>query len=153
MTEVDVEEPVRDDRIDELGVVNELWDHFDDEVKPLVKTHLKEMGAKRGRGEFFEGLLAGGEHPGRAINPAKFLKLFQKGDISRKEFLSALRISIETAGQFLPEKKLNSICDKLPAPEPSLTVSRIKGTDFNLLEAVKNIAKSIEKKQALKEGN
>jgi hypothetical protein len=83
---------IRDVRIDDLGFVGELWTHFDQKVKPLVKGNLDTKGARRGTGDFFDAIQAGGGTR-TEIDPAKYLKLYEDKTISRKEFLSALKVA------------------------------------------------------------
>ncbi|HSZ58630.1 MAG TPA: hypothetical protein VK797_23380 [Tepidisphaeraceae bacterium] len=141
---LEVEEvTIRDVRTDDLGFVNELWTHFDQTIKPLVKGNLTHKGARRGAGEFFDCILAGGGAR-EEVDPAKFLKLYEGKKISREEFLSALKVALKPLGKFLSQKQIDAISRSAGIVQPSLTVNRIKGVEFTLVDAVKAIARAVE---------
>jgi hypothetical protein len=130
----------RDVRVDHLGFVNELTKHFADPLKQQIKLRMNERKLDLAEGDFFEGLLVRGESS--SIDPAKYLKLFEKGRITRADFLSALSIKRTAATVFLSEKEVDAISDATPAT-PQLRVSRRKGVEIKLVDAVRGLADAI----------
>lgn len=71
----------RNVRVDQIGFVNELVKHYADDLKSSVKVRMLENGVEVAEGDFFSGLLVG--RSATVIDPAKFLKLLEKEEITR----------------------------------------------------------------------
>lgn len=134
------ETPIRDIRVDAIGFVNELVAHFANELKTKVKSGMMEKGAERAEGDAFDALLVAGEIS--TVDPAKFLRKYEKGEISKKDFLSAISVARGKAEEFMAPRDLDLISDT-KASSPSLRVTRKKGVNPTLVESVKAVGAAV----------
>lgn len=132
---------MRDQRIDELGFINELVKHHAEPLKDKIKHGMTLAGAKCAEGDSFVGSLM--TPTVNTIDPNKFLRLFEMKHITRKQLLSALRVSNEAAKEFLSPEVIGRISTEAPGTD-RLTVARIKGVQITLVNAVKHIAAAVE---------
>jgi hypothetical protein len=130
----------RDVRVDHLGFVGELADEFAKPLRDRVKTDLEERGTPRVSGDAFQGLLV--MVRSSWIDADKFLRLYERKKMSRAQFLAAISVKKEPALQVLSGQDLAAITSEGNAT-PSLRVTRIKGVEVSLIEAVKTIAAAV----------
>jgi len=138
------DEAVRDRRIDWLGAVKELAKYFDEQVKPKVKATLVGKKAARAVGDFFESILVPGQ-PVASIDPAKFLRLYEQGKIKKADFVAALTVNKTAAAKVLSGKEIDAISLPGKPRDDSLTVTRRKGVEFDLVKAIKTMGEELAK--------
>lgn len=131
---------VRESRLDQLGMVNELVKQYFDPLNDAVKKTLKTKGVKHAVADHFEGKLV--DASPESIDPGKFLKLYEDGRLKRHELLKCLSIHKKAATEFLSGKEISAISKPL-APFCALYVTRIKGVEIELVDAVKSIAAAV----------
>jgi hypothetical protein len=127
-------------RIDQLGFVNELVKRFSDPLKDQIKWEMTQAAADRAAGLRFEALLVRGTSS--LVDPAKFLQLYERGKLSRAQFVSAIRVQRDAALDALSRDALDAISTATPS-SPALRVTRIKGVEIVLIDAVRAIADAI----------
>lgn len=135
----------RDVRVDQIGFANELKKHFIDDLKTSVKTRMMTTGTDRCQGDFFEALLADGMRS--TIDPVRFFKLFQQKKITKKQFLSAISVGSDAAKAFLSLAAVAEISSSVPVQ--SLTVTRKKDVQIELVDAVSTLGAAIAKNAAV----
>lgn len=121
---------IRDKRLDTIGCIGFLNKELVEDTKDhpglrsLVKAAMKEKNETDARGDLYEGLLI---PPGEktVIDPAKFMKLFDGMEISRKDFLACLSVRTKEAKELLSATQLKRVSD-VEATEASLRVGIIK---------------------------
>jgi len=128
---------VRDIRIERIGLVEELKKHFTDDLRTGVKLSLVEKGANVAESEHFEGLLVQSERS--TIDPAKWLKLYTDGLITRKQFLGALTVVNKAAYEILTPPQIARISSTTPG-EPQLRITRKTGPEFEIGELVRRLS-------------
>lgn len=131
----------RDARIDHIGFVNELDKHFAGPINDAVKLKLVADNIDLAEGDFFQGLYKPGHRS--ALDVEKFLRLYDKGKITREQFKSILTIRRDPATKFLTGDQLAAMSFALP-PAPSLTVSRKKNVELPLVEVIKALGPLIK---------
>ena len=122
----------RDVRIDTMGFAGELEKLFIKDLKTTVKVKMTGGGFDQLSGDCFQGKLA------QTVDPVKFFKLFEKGLVTRKDFLSAISVSSSAAKLFLSPKDLQAITDTTPG-SPRLSIERIEGVGVGLVQALEGI--------------
>jgi hypothetical protein len=130
----------RDVRVDHVGFVDELDKHFGKPTREAIKQRMKEGKLDLSEADFFEGLLV--ESNTSTIDPAKFFNLFCKGRMKKAEFLSAISIGKKAASVFMSQKEIDAISASEPAT-PKLMISRRKGAEIKLVDAVRGLASAI----------
>lgn len=121
---------IRDKRLDTIGCIGFLNKELVEDVKDrpglrsLVKAAMSEKKEENAAGDLYEGLLV---PPGEktVIDPAKFIKLWDGMEISRKDFLACISVRTKEAKELLSASQLKRVSDTEPT-EPSLRVSLIK---------------------------
>lgn len=127
----------RDVRIDTIMMVEEL-------VKFLVKPIRDAIKERHQVSESTPIIILSGdvaeakieEQPAYAIDAGKFFALYESGQLSRKEFLACITIGKAEAKRYLGEKRLDEITVE-DGKSQKMTISRKKGTTFNLSAALK----------------
>lgn len=132
---------MREKQIDIIGFVGELQKHLAEPLKDRVKHTMGLKGADRAEADYFSALLVQGTI--RTIDPSKFLQLYERGKLTRAQFVLALRINREAAAESLSGEEIDRISEQSPAT-PALRVTRIKGVDLSLAESVKQIAAQVD---------
>jgi hypothetical protein len=132
----------RDVRVDHLGLVGELVRQFAEPLKARVKASMDERETDRVEGDRFEALLVAGGVV-QTIDPAKFLRLYERKLITRAQLLSALRVSADPAGEFLSRADIEKISEFKPSAA-QLRVKRKAGVEVGLVEAVRSLAAAVE---------
>lgn len=130
----------RDARVDHVGFCNELVKHFAEPTKVAVKNRLLERELDLAEGDFFEGLLI--RTCSSVIDPGKLLRLFEKRQITREQFVSAISVRREAAKDFLPGIELAEISEEMPAIA-SLRITRRKGVEVKLADALRGLGEVI----------
>lgn len=129
-----------DPRIDQLGYAGELQKKYADDLKTQVKADMLGRGIERLFGRQFEGLLVTGSST--SIDPEKFLKLYESGRITRKQYLSALSVRKEPAKDAVSGDELARISSAAPT-SPALYVTRIKGVEISLVDCLQQLAQHV----------
>ena len=137
----DPESFIRDVRVDQLGFVGELTKRHSDPLKTAIKLAMANKAADRCRGDFFAGLLVTPQKS--EIDPGAFLRKFEKGEITRAQFVACLTIRRKPAEEYFSGQALDSMSRDLPST-PSLTVTRLKGVEPTLVDAVRELGASIK---------
>lgn len=127
-----------DRRVDQIGYVAELVKQFADPAKAALKLRMAQREIDLAEGSKFQALLVAGVSIG-VVDPARLLKLYETKQITRQQFLSAITVRNEPCRQFLSRDAIDAISAQKPA-EPRLTVSRRKGVEISLVEAVRELA-------------
>jgi hypothetical protein len=127
-----------DRRVDQIGYVAELVKQFAEPAKAALKLRMAQREIDLAEGSKFQALLVGGGSIG-VVDPARLLKLYEGKQITRQQFLSAITVRNEPCRQFLSRDAIDAISAQKPA-EPRLTVSRRKGVEISLVEAVRELA-------------
>jgi hypothetical protein len=127
----------RDVRVDRIGYVQELGKLWADELKKLVKGRMIESGLELVSGDKYQGKLSAGESSS-VVNAAKVWKLFKANVITEKQLVGCMSISKSELLQFLSAEQVAKLCDTMPK-SPSFTVTRIKGIDVTLQQAIEQI--------------
>ena len=127
-----------DRRVDQIGYVAELVKQFADPAKAALKLRMAQREIDLAEGSKFQALLVAGVSIG-VVDPARLLKLYESKQITRQQFLSAITVRNEPCRQFLSRDAIDAISAQKPA-EPRLTVSRRKGVEISLVEAVRELA-------------
>src|SRR5437879_738115 len=114
---------VRDVRIERIGFVQELGKWAND-LKTGVKLSMLDKSAERAESAHFDALLISGTVT-RTIDPFKLWKLVKKNQLTEKQFLASVKVSIDAAGEFLSREQVNELADEKPAT-PQLRIARKK---------------------------
>ena len=130
----------RDVRVDHIGFCNELATKLANDLKSAVKVRMDNDELTRVTGDYFEGQLV--RSTVSVVDPAKLLALWSKDKITRAQLLSALCVKKEPLAQFLTGAQIDAISETSPGT-PQLRVTRIKGVELKLVDAVKNLGESI----------
>jgi len=77
------------------------------------------------------------------IDPVKWFRLFEAGKISRAAFLECLSVQREAAKEYLSVREIDRISTAAPQPTLSLKVTRKKGVEILLVDAVRSISQAI----------
>lgn len=134
----------RDQRVDPIGFVKELQDQHADGLKQAVKGRMEAGDLERVRGDFFEGLLV---RPNAApVDPSDLLRLYERKSITREELCSALSVKKEPLAEFLTQRQIDKLAGEGTPATPRLCVSRIKGVEVTLVEAMIGLSESLPKK-------
>jgi hypothetical protein len=128
----------RDARLDQVGLVDELYERFRQPLATRIKAQMQV--SDRRTGDFFEGLLVGGNKT--EVDAEKFFDAFKAGKMTKAQFLSAISVGTKRAKEILGEKDIERISTQSPT-SPALRVTRIKGVQIELVTAVKAIAAAI----------
>lgn len=131
----------RDTRVDHIGFVKELDKHFASPINDVVKAKLGSEGIDLAVGDFFQGLYLPGYR--RMIDPDRFLRLYDKGKITRAQLVSVMTINRKTASEFLSGNALDDLSVPLP-DAPSLTITRKKNVELPLVEVIKALGPLIK---------
>ncbi len=126
-----------DARIDQLGYVRELEKQFAEPLNAAVKAEMKARKLERLAGDRFSGLLVLSKS--RWVDPAKFLKLYESGKISRAAFLDAISVQCKAAEKLIGQVQLDKM-STFSSPTPRLCVDRIKGVEIKLVDAIEQLA-------------
>jgi len=129
-----------DPRVDQLGFVAELQKQFADDLKTVVKTDMLGADEDRRRGESFEAVLVQGTT--QTVNPERWVKLYETGRITRAQFMAALSVRRDHALDALGRDELAKISFQT-TNTPALRVSRIKGVQVSLVDAVRSLAAAV----------
>ena len=132
--------PARDFRIDQIGFAGELQKRHVDNLKSAVKVRMTGEGLDLVAGDFFEGRLVATETG--VVDPAKLLNLWAKDKITRAQLLSALSVRKEPLAEFLSRGEIEAM-STTAAGSPQLRVTRIKGVELKLVDAVKGLGESL----------
>jgi hypothetical protein len=132
----------RDIRVDQIGFVGELQKQFVEPLKATLKARMGERQIDVCEGEYFSALLVEGGTLS-VVDAGKFVRLYESKSITRAEFLSAIAVRNDPCRAFLSGKELAAISEQTPA-SPQLRVSRKKGVEVRLVDAVKGIASAIK---------
>jgi hypothetical protein len=131
------ESPVsQDQRIDQVGFVDELVKKYRDPLQKSIKARQIERDAKRATGLYFESLLVG--YTPSTTSPEKLFRLLQREKITRAQFLSAISVKRDAALEFLSRDQLAEISEE-GEPINKLNIVRIKGAELALVDAVKGL--------------
>jgi hypothetical protein len=141
-TECAVQTPakvIREARLDPIGFAS-LLEPWAKDQRTGVKMSMIAKGAERATGDCFEGLVY--TFTPATIDTNKFVKLFERGGMSRAQFISCLTIKKDAAGEFLSRQEIEAISNE-QMPVENLKVSRIKTVEVKLVDAVKRLAEAI----------
>lgn len=128
----------QDIRLDRIGFVAELIEHYQ---KPLITAVKSGMTAgDRAEGQLFGGLLAASTTTD--VDAEKFVRLWEAGKITRAQFVAAVKVSATAARETLSAQDFARIATVKPGA-PSLRVTRLKGVEVALVDAVKEVAAEI----------
>ena len=130
----------RDVRVDQLGFASELQKQHVDNLKSAVKVRMDGEGLTRVEGDYFEGLLV--PQDVTSIDPAKLLALYAKDKITRAQLLSCLSVKKEPLAVFLTGGQIAAMSETKPGT-PQLRVTRKKGVEVKLVDALKKLGDSI----------
>ncbi len=130
----------RDVRVDQICFANELWTKHVEKINAAVKGRMIERGMERVQGDIAEAVLSGGS--AREIEADKFLRLYEKGKIKRKDFITAIAVKIGPSEQFLSANDIDAICIRTKRA-PSLTVKRKTGVEIKLVQALEGLGAAI----------
>jgi hypothetical protein len=130
----------RDVRVDRIGYAREIVELWAEPMKAEVKAKMLASKLVLVEGDRYQGRLA--ESAPSTVDPGKFYDLMSFGRISKAEFISAIRVNKEAAGQFLSPKDLDAISTPPAVAVVSLTITRIKGIDVPLREAIEGVVKA-----------
>lgn len=130
----------RDVRVDHIGFCNELASKLANDLKSAVKVRMAGEEIDRVRGDYFEGQLV--QSTVSTVDPAKLLAMYAKEKITRAQMLSALTVKKEPLAEFLTGAQIDAISESGPGT-PQLRITRIKGVELKLVDAVKGLGESI----------
>ena len=134
--EADAPSVAHDHRADQIGFVNELQRLHADRLKSALKCRMLDNELTRVCGDYFEGLLVEGTIG--TVDPKKLFKMLQAGEISEKDFLGCVKVNREAALKIVAERDLDKLSTFVDAT-PSLRVTRIKGVNLELVEALNGL--------------
>jgi hypothetical protein len=137
MTDQD-EKPRRDVRIDQIGFANELVKHYVDPLKDAVKS-AHEAGTSL-EGDFFTARIDAADKT--TVDARRWFKLFSDGEMTRDQFLDAITVSTTDARRVLGEKAFEKASTTVAAGD-RLTVTRKKGAEIGLVQAVNTLSHTI----------
>lgn len=133
---------MRDAHIDQIGLIEELKRKHAEKLRVQLKARLLqsvgENGCARAEADRFEALLVTGLSSARIV-PKKFFGLLKSQTITEADFISCLSVSREKAMNLLGSKLLDPISKKFNQPD-RLAITRKKGVEFDLVEAVRKLA-------------
>jgi hypothetical protein len=127
----------RDVRVDRVGLVEELDRLWSAPMKKKIKEDMAKEGLEVVTADLCEAKLA--SSMSSWIDPVKFFKLFEKGEISRKDLLDTLSISKSAAAKFMSARDLEGVSLSEPGPA-KLSIVRRKGIDLTLRQVIQGIA-------------
>jgi len=130
---------IREARLDQIGFAS-LLEPWAKDQRTGVKLSMITKGAERATGDCFEGLVY--SFTPATIDPAKFFRLFERGGMSRGQFLACLTVKRDEAAEFLSRQAIAAISNE-QMPVEALKVSRIKTVEVKLVDAVKRLAEAI----------
>lgn len=133
--------PDRDVRVDQIGFVNELQTKYVDPIKKAVKARMLERASQLAAGDFFEGKLVTGGVVG-TLDPRKVFRLVKNGKLTESQFLDCVKVERGKLEEFVSGKDLDRMSEFLPAT-PQLRVTRIKGVEVTLVDAIKALGKDL----------
>jgi predicted nucleotide-binding protein (sugar kinase/HSP70/actin superfamily) len=133
-------------KIDQIGLVGELKDLYTDGLRDDVKADMSKKGANRAEGDLFDAMLVTAES--RSVDTDGLLKLYEKKQITRDQFLSAIKANVSPLGKFLSENDIEKISTKTSSV--SLRVARKKGVALVLLDCVRGISEAVMGKKVKK---
>lgn len=128
--------PPHDTRIDTLGFCAELQKRLADPLKSAVKIDMLDRAIDRLAGESFDSLLVQGTT--RTVDPAKFLRLYERGKITRDQFCGAIRVKSDAALDGVSRDDLAAISTEAPS-SPALRVTLRKGEILSLADVMDGI--------------
>lgn len=140
-TQTHVPTVARDARVDQIGFANELAKQHIDGLKDAVKTRMLDGEVQLVEGDFFQGLLVAGGTVG-TICPRKFHRLLKQGKITEDQFHACISVQRKPAEQYCSGKELDRMSEFKPA-SPRLVVSRKKGVEPSLVDAIRGLSKAI----------
>ena len=135
----------RDVRVDQIGFAAELQKQHVDHLKSAVKVRMTGEGLDRVEGDYFEGQLV--ETSASTVDPGKLLAMYAKDNITRAQLLSCLSVKKEPLAAFLTGEQISAM-STTTGGTPQLRVSRKKGVELKLVDAVKGLGDSIAKPAA-----
>lgn len=135
----------RDVRVDQIGYVDEVKKQYADDLKTAVKSHMLEDELVRVTGDAFEGLLVQGRE--RTVPPAKLLRMYEQKKITKAQFLACMKVGNEAADKLLGKAAVARMSKFEDAP-PKLCVTRIKGVEITLVDALKQLNKTARPRKA-----
>lgn len=136
---------MHDARIDQLGFAKEVAKHFMEPLNGEVKQAMLSRGIDRATGNHFEAVLASPNET--TIDSDKFLRKYEKKEMSRAQFLAAICIRKKEALVALSGDELAKISIVEPGT-PRLTVPRLKGFEPSLADCITNLAEAIAPRQS-----
>lgn len=135
----------RDKRIDQIGFVAELQKQYVDNLKDGVKLRMLEGEVKVAEGDFFTATLAGVGSTVGTLDPVKVFRLVKSGRLKEAEFLECCRVERGKLEEYVSGKDLDRLSEFKPAT-PSLRVTRKKGVEITLTDALKGLGSALQEK-------
>jgi hypothetical protein len=126
----------RDVRVDRIGYVQELVRQYADKLKKQVKERMDRDSLLLLEGDAFEGRLAASTSS--TIDAEKFLRLWERGTITRKDFLAAITVQRSQAAKLMSPFELEAISETEDGA-PRLTIVRKKGVEVSLIQALSHV--------------
>lgn len=130
----------RDARVDHAGFCGELDATFNKPLRGKIKDSMLGKKLDLAEADYFQGVLISGWSSD--VDKVKFLEAFEKGEISKKDFLAAIEVKKGVCKEFIAPRRLNELCHK-PTRYESLRIERKKGVEIKLVDAAEGIARAI----------
>ena len=126
--------------IDQIGFLKELEDQRGKPLKDAVKNHMSAAEKDDFDAEYFDAKLVHGTV--QTVDPARFFRLWKRGVIKDADFLACITVQRGKANEFMSDRDLDAISDARDTT--SLRVTRKKGVEVKLVDALKGVADGID---------
>jgi hypothetical protein len=137
--------PPRDQRLDIIRIIGAIYDKVTNAkggLKDQVKEKLVEKEATFVQSDLCIGQLRPGPTFG-PIDPKKFYAKFKAGEITEKDFLSAISVGKEACKVFLPQRAIEKMCDEIEDPPKALTIEFREDVEFDAEQVSEAIVATI----------